>query len=243
MEDIARVHLFTLGYRNEDLLNFKLSLNNPSKISELQELEHWKTKFDVASQAKEGFFSKRWIAENIFNLSEQDYRRIQRELYADKLFENMLESAGQAEGGEPEPGGGMADLGGGGEAPPESPPEAGGGTPEAGGGAAPEGPLPVGQLPPAKRRDNGYTPVAVDRRDAKGRKHAMNSTAIPEAGLGATSRTMFPGYDNLTQLAKLSENIKYSDENEDKLHEVNSDIKNLLNNLENMDATLRKTKA
>ena len=35
--------------------------DNPSKISELQELETWNTKFSVASQATEGFFSKRRV--------------------------------------------------------------------------------------------------------------------------------------------------------------------------------------
>ena len=48
------IHLYTLGYRGDDLLNFKLALNNPSKIAELQELEHWKTKkFDIADSATE----------------------------------------------------------------------------------------------------------------------------------------------------------------------------------------------
>ena len=47
VEKIAIIHLFTLGFRGDDLLSFKLSLNNPSKIAELQELEHWKSKFDI----------------------------------------------------------------------------------------------------------------------------------------------------------------------------------------------------
>jgi len=235
LEKIGRIHLFTLGYRNEDLLNFKLSLNNPSKISELQELEHWKTKFDVASAASEGYFSKRWIAERIFKLSEQDWKRMQREIYYDKQIEMSLESA--AQGGAPA-GGGGGDLGGGDlglgatpEAPAEAPPEA---PAETKPGEA--GPVGVDQLPPAKRRDG------LDRRDAKGRKHAMNSLAVPEAGVGATQRTMFPGYDNLVQLSKLSENVSREDEDENKLHEVNSEVKMLLTSLEKMDAKIRKTK-
>ena len=70
----------------------------------------------------------------------------------------------------------------------------------------------------------------------------MNSTAIPEAGLGATQRTMFPGYDNLVGLSKLTENLSM-DENELKLHEVNSEVKMLLTSLEKMDANkITKTK-
>ena len=56
LEKIAIIHLFTLGYRENDLISFKLSMNNPSKIAELQDLEQWRTKFDVAGAAAEGLF-------------------------------------------------------------------------------------------------------------------------------------------------------------------------------------------
>ena len=52
IEKIGIVHLYTLGYRGDDLIGFKLSLNNPSKLAELQELEHWRTKFDTAASAR-----------------------------------------------------------------------------------------------------------------------------------------------------------------------------------------------
>ena len=71
LEKIGIIHLFTLGFRGDDLIGFTLSLQNPSKIAEMQELEHWRTKFDVASAATEGFFSKRWIAHNLFGMSEE----------------------------------------------------------------------------------------------------------------------------------------------------------------------------
>ena len=58
-----------MNFRGDDLLSFKLSLNNPSKIAELQEIEHWKQKFDIAGSATEGYFSRRWVAENIFGMN------------------------------------------------------------------------------------------------------------------------------------------------------------------------------
>ena len=76
-----------LGYKGADLISFKLSLNNPSKLAELQELEHWKTKFDVASSATEGYFSRRWIAEHLFHLSEDEFLRNSRELVYDKKYD------------------------------------------------------------------------------------------------------------------------------------------------------------
>ena len=78
------IHLYVLGYRGEDLLSFKLKLNNPSKIAEMQELENWSTKFSVAASAPEGLFSKRWMAEFLFDISDEQFLRNQRELFYDK---------------------------------------------------------------------------------------------------------------------------------------------------------------
>jgi hypothetical protein len=94
LEKIGIIHLFVLGYRNEDLLRFKLRLNNPSKIAELQELETWKTKFEVASAATEGYFSKRWVAKKIFGLSDEEFLRNQREMFFDFKYKAAVEKAG-----------------------------------------------------------------------------------------------------------------------------------------------------
>jgi hypothetical protein len=94
LEKIGIIHLFVLGYRNEDLIKFKLKLNNPSKIAELQELETWKTKFEVASAATEGYFSKRWVAKKIFSMSDEEFLRNQREMFFDFKFKAAVEKAG-----------------------------------------------------------------------------------------------------------------------------------------------------
>jgi len=114
MEKIATIHLYVLGYRGDDLINFKLKLNNPSKISELQELETWNTKFSVASQATEGFFSKRWIAENIFDVSEDEFLRNQREIFYDRQIATALEKVAEESAATDAGGGGaLGELGGG----------------------------------------------------------------------------------------------------------------------------------
>lgn len=113
LEKICIVHLYVLGYRGDDLLSFKLKLNNPSKIAELQELEHWSKKFEVASSATEGYVSRRWVATNLFNMTDEEFIRNEEEMFYDAKFRAALEAAGQApeEGG----GGGGFDLGGGDE--------------------------------------------------------------------------------------------------------------------------------
>ena len=98
LEKIGIVHLYTLGFKGDDLVSFRLKLNNPSKIAELQELEHWKTKFDIAGGATENFFSRRWIGENIFSLSEEEFVRNQREMFHDRRFEAELNAAGEMAG-------------------------------------------------------------------------------------------------------------------------------------------------
>ena len=96
LEKIGIIHLYTLGFKGDDLLSFKLSLNNPSKIAELQELEHWKTKFDVAGSATDGFFSRRWVAEHMFNMSDDEFLRNQREMFYDSKFDARLAAVAEA---------------------------------------------------------------------------------------------------------------------------------------------------
>lgn len=108
--------MFTLGYRGNDLLCFKLSLNNPSKLAELQELEHWKARFEAADAASAGYFSRRWVASNILDVSEKEFERMQSEMFYDKKHDFMLEQVGETAAAETGGGGavgGLAGLGGG----------------------------------------------------------------------------------------------------------------------------------
>ena len=87
LEKLAIVHLYTLGYRGEDLLSFKLHLYNPSKIAQLQELEHWRTKLELSEAAVARFFSNRWVARNVLDITEEEFVRNQRERFHDKKLE------------------------------------------------------------------------------------------------------------------------------------------------------------
>lgn len=130
---VAIVHLYILGYRTKDLISFKLKLNNPSQLSEMQELEHWKMKFDIASSATDGYFSRQWVAKHIFNLSDEEFLRNQREMFYDRKFDAELEAAAAAASeiagaaaGVDTGMGGEGILGGLGEKTPATTPEAGG---------------------------------------------------------------------------------------------------------------------
>ena len=110
IEKMCLVHLYILGYRGDDLLSFKLRLNNPSKIAELQELEHWEKKFAVASGATEGFVSRRWIAVNLFNMADEEFIRNEEEMFYDAQFNKQIAAIAEGEMGGEE---GGLDLGGG----------------------------------------------------------------------------------------------------------------------------------
>ena len=219
LEKIAIIHLFTLGYRGKDLVNFKLTLNNPSKLAELQELEHWRTKFDVASAATEGYFSRRWVFEHVFNISEKETLRMQRERFFDKKLDLALEQSIKAEeaafgtdltGGTELQAGGF-DLGAGveGEAGPGAEPPA----PEAGAGEAPpegdEGVLlaqPGGEVTENLPLGKKYTTPG-----AKGKVHTKKSGknrsrakkvkgAYSRESPRNTPRNVFPGIELRTAI-------------------------------------------
>jgi intein/homing endonuclease len=225
LEKIGIIHLYTLGYRGSDLISFTLSLNNPSKIAELQELEYWRTKFDVASAAVEGYFSKRWISEHLFGMSDEEFLRNQREMFYDRKFEAALAVAAEDEG---EGDGGLEDFGGGGGA------FGGGFEDEEGmGGEAEledlEGGEDMDELPlddgggdggdedvllaaPAKRDDDEgyvtpgskgkkYKPVASDKRSMGARKRHMKGQYASELGSN-TPRNTHKGYGDLKSLSK-----------------------------------------
>ena len=247
LEKIAVVHLYTIGYRGNDLLSFKLSLNNPSKLAELQELEHWKARFDAAEGANEGYFSRRWVAKNILGISEEEFQRMQHESFYDKKHDLALEQVGEAAAAEAGGGGMGGDLGG----------MAGMGAEEIAGVEEPAGDEEAEEAPegedledtnvlaapeagaPAKRDDDfryykksKYRPVKSDKRDIGGRQRANKGMYSRETA-SSTTRNLLPGYDEIGSLYRFSEDLNsiYQKE-EEKLFKEQVEIKTLIEALE-----------
>ena len=251
LEKIGTVHLYVLGYRGDDLISHKLSLNNPSKLAELQELEHWKTKFDVAGSATENFFSKQWIAKRIFGLSDEDFLRNERELFHDRKIESSLDQESETLAGEGGAGG-VGDLG--------MPGEAGGDglgdmsvddMAGVGGEGGAEGSTETGSdndspllAAPAKRDDRltttaaskgkEYLPVkhtGGDRRMSGARKRSYLSKAAIEKGSGTKRNVLGSGALDLLSLGKGIYEQEFEKE-KTKLFESTYQIKNLIKSLE-----------
>ena len=248
LEKVAIVHLYTLGYKGKDLLSFKLHLNNPSKIAELQELEHWRTKFEIAGSATEGYFSKRWVAKNLLNLSDEEIVRNQREMFYDKKFEAALEGTAE-EGAAGEEGGAGEDFGGedfGGE-------DFGGEEEEGEEGGEEETLL----AEPGKRNDmkwrsqnpkphvtpgakgKAYIPEKHDDREEAGRRKKMMGNVNMERSKN-TQRTVFPGLEGFRQISKginekIDTNYKKDTQEELEVLENNIEIQKIIENLEKRD--------
>lgn len=149
LEKIAIVHLYSQGYKDESLVQFKVELTNPSTIFEKEKIELWTNKVEVAKNMMESkLFSKKWIYKNVFNLSDEDHDELLDEIVEDskmlwrfksieeegndpaKPFQKVNPKADQGGPGGPE--GGPMDLGG---------PGGPGGIPDMGGPGGPEGEL------------------------------------------------------------------------------------------------------
>lgn len=80
---IALVHLYTQGYRDEQLSNFELSLTTPSIIYDQERVALMKEKMDLAAQMTETkLFPTDFIYDHLFHLSEDkfdEYRDLVRE--------------------------------------------------------------------------------------------------------------------------------------------------------------------
>ena len=91
LNKIAMIHLYTHGYTDENMLDFELKLSNPSSIAQQQKLELTRTKFEIASQAPEGFVDKEWIRKHILDLNDDEITRIEKGREKDKIREMEIE--------------------------------------------------------------------------------------------------------------------------------------------------------
>ena len=242
LEKVGIIHLYTLGYKGADLINFKLSLNNPSKIAELQELEHWKTKFDIAATATDGFFSRRWVADHIFNLSEEEFIRNQREMFFDRRLDAELEGVATAVENAAAGGAVGADLGG------DLDSELAGGTDDLlGGDDTPAAEEPAEEAPeedtllasPGKRDDQrrkGKSGPTKRHRSSRARGVEINTPRKNNPGA--------VGYETMHHLSSVGDEFKKAglyqedqvpDDNfeERRLFEVKHEIKKLITELDN----------
>lgn len=125
LNKLAIIHLFALGYENEDLANFTLHLSNPSTVAEQQKLELWRTRFEIGGSLPEGMGTKRFVYKTIWGLTDEQIDNINTDRVKETLTDATIAAMAEGEapggpggggggGGAPAPGGDL-DIGAGGE--------------------------------------------------------------------------------------------------------------------------------
>jgi hypothetical protein len=98
---IALIHLKVQGFEDDDLLNFELSLNNPSLIYERQRVDLMTSQVDLVTNILEKrLFSRKYIYERIFGMSETEWKADQ-ELVLEDLKTAFREEQIATEGNDP----------------------------------------------------------------------------------------------------------------------------------------------
>jgi hypothetical protein len=107
LHKIAIVHLYAQGFRDQELVNFELTLTNPSTIYEQEKLELWNTKTGLAeSMLRDGLMSSDWIYKNIFSMNDAEIKEQDTKIiydYKNKYRKSMIESEGEDPAKKPEP--------------------------------------------------------------------------------------------------------------------------------------------
>ncbi len=101
LKKIAMVHLFSLGIRDQRLVQFDLSLTSPSTVQESEYLDLLSQKVDLARTITElPLFSTDWIYKKLFNLSDDEIER-QRDLKKDDWKRQFQQDQITREGNDP----------------------------------------------------------------------------------------------------------------------------------------------
>jgi hypothetical protein len=93
---IAIIHLYVQGFTDEDLIDFELSLTNPSIVYEQEKLNLWKEKIGVAESIMNSkMLSQEWIYHNILELSDDEIEEERTKIAEDVKRMAELEQAAQ----------------------------------------------------------------------------------------------------------------------------------------------------
>jgi len=95
---IAIVHLYTQGFKDEDLVNFELSLTTPSTVYEQEKIAIWQEKIRLATDIQSSkLLSDEWIYENILNMGDQAWKAERDNVISDlklKFRQTQIEQEG-----------------------------------------------------------------------------------------------------------------------------------------------------
>ena len=93
---IAIIHLYALGFDDNQLVNFELSLTPSSILYEQERNQLLRDKIDMVNSMKESkLISNKFIYEEIFHFSEDKWKDMQNDVLDDLKFLHRLETIGE----------------------------------------------------------------------------------------------------------------------------------------------------
>jgi len=94
LNKLAIIHLFCNGFEGEDLLDFTLQLSNPSTVAQLQKLDLYRSRFEIASSATgiEGLVTKTWIQKTLFGMTDDQIEDLNVQRLDEKLKDLEVEA-------------------------------------------------------------------------------------------------------------------------------------------------------
>lgn len=120
LQRLAIMHLYCLGFPEEELQDFSIRLSNPSTVAQQQKLELLRAKAEIAGSFPEGTVDRAWIRKEVLNFTDEHIAKIDELRLQERRIDAAVEAAGQAPEGSAEGGGagggdlfgGSSDLGG-----------------------------------------------------------------------------------------------------------------------------------
>ncbi len=93
---IALIHLFILGYTDLQDIDFKLQLNNPSNVKQIQQIQLWTQKIQLAMKMQEsGHFDMNFIYDHVYKISAEQAKLMLKRQKTDTKYRAMLEKITQ----------------------------------------------------------------------------------------------------------------------------------------------------
>jgi hypothetical protein len=109
MNRLAIMHLYCLGFPEQELQDFSLRLSNPSTVAQQQKLELLRAKAEIAGAFPDGMVDKEWVRKEVIGFTDEHIARIDERRLAERIMDAKIEAAGEP----PEEGGGGGGGGGG----------------------------------------------------------------------------------------------------------------------------------
>jgi hypothetical protein len=114
LQRLAIIHLYCLGFPEEELQDFSIRLSNPSTVAQQQKLELLRAKAEIAGAFPEGTVDRAWIRKEVLNFTDEHILKIDELRLQERKIDAAVEAAGEAPESEGGGGsGGGSDLFGG----------------------------------------------------------------------------------------------------------------------------------